>query len=88
MTFGRCREPEARWEIPSPPTGQFRADWQHSLHGVYSGTAYRKIYVNGAEVNSAAPINAVPAGLDTLRIFAEDGSSHASFLAGPPRACR
>ena len=46
----------------------------YRLHAVYSSTASRKLYVNGALKNTQAPISAPPANLNTLRL-ANNGSN-------------
>lgn len=45
----------------------------YRIHAVYNGTTNRRIYVNGALGGTDTTVSAIPTGLDTLFIGAEDG---------------
>jgi hypothetical protein len=69
-----------RWDanntwLQASPTIDPTLNQSYRVHAVYSGTSFRKIYVDGVERNSASPITAVPTTLDTLRVFSEDADN-------------
>lgn len=58
--------------LEASPTINPTLNQSYRVHAVYSGTSFRKIYVDGAEKNSQSTITAVPNTLDTIRMLTED----------------
>jgi hypothetical protein len=71
-------DPNNSWLLPSPAVNP-DLDTAYRVHAVYSATAHRKIYVDGALKNTQNSITAAPSALDRLLIGREDDSNSESF---------
>lgn len=66
------------WLEPSPTVNPTLGQ-SYRVHGVWQGTTARRIYIDGTQRNSAAPITAVPNDLDTIIIGHEDADTLERF---------